>query len=185
MLPLAFITDLDGTLCDVLPANVAAYSEAFTLAGYDFDETAYREHFGYRFDEMMDLIAPHIPAKHRNIIASHKSAAYEKNLASIVPNTPLIHFLRYAKKSGAKIGLCTTAKKVNATNVLRYLGIENLFDVIIFGEDVTKSKPDPECYVLAIKKLHAKPADSVIFEDTDIGMQAAIQAGAHAIKVKI
>ncbi len=97
------ITDLDGTLCDVMEANVAAYREAFRLFGYDFDEKKFRKHFGYRFDDMMDAIAPSIGNEHRKKIAEKKTETYQDNLHLLVPNHRLIHYLKEAKKRGSKI----------------------------------------------------------------------------------
>ncbi len=183
MMYFSFITDLDGTLCDTLPANIAAYRDAFAKAGYEFDEVTYKRHFGHRFEEMMELVAPHISPPRKAEIAHYKVEAYKKYANLIVPNTNLINFLQAAKQKGVKIGIATTAKRVNAQNILQHLGLSDFFDATVFGEDVTHAKPHPECYLKAIEILGVKPDDCVIFEDTVIGIEAATHAGAHTIKI--
>ncbi len=185
MMCFSFITDLDGTLCDTLPANIAAYRDAFAKAGYEFDEVTYQRHFGLRFEEMMKVVAPHISPPHKAEIARYKVDIYKKYVNLIVPNTNLINFLQAAKQKGIKVGIATTAKRVNAQNILQHLGLNDFFDATVFGEDVTHGKPHPECYLKAIETLGVKQDDCVIFEDTVIGIEAATRAGAHIIKITV
>jgi beta-phosphoglucomutase len=180
-----YITDLDGTLCDTLEANVAAYHRAFEDAGLPFDEAVYRANFGHRFNEMMDAIAPHTTAKQRDAIAERKSIHYPQQTELVAINDNLVDILRYAKAGGALIGLATTAKQRNASVILEHFELTELFDATIFGEDVTHGKPHPECYQLVLQKLRAAPESSIIFEDSEIGIEAARAAGAHVIKVAL
>lgn len=180
------ITDLDGTLCDVLEANIVSYRNAFNELGYAFDESLYRKHFGHRFDEMLDRIAPDIAPEHRSAVAQKKSEFYKINLHLARPNVRLIQYLKDSKNNGVKIALASTAKKSNAINVLAHIGLENFFDACVFGEDTTKSKPDPECYLKAMRMLAAKPTECLVFEDTEMGCLAAEAAGIkQVLKVTI
>lgn len=180
-----YITDLDGTLCDTMEANVAAYRLAFADAGVAFDEAMYRERFGLRFDAMVQDLAPHTDMLQRQIIADRKSFHYSEQAGLIMLNRPLLDILEHAKANGAKVGLATTARGKNAAAVISHFGLDNLFDATIFGEDVAHGKPDPECYQKAMQQLSAQPTTTLVFEDTDIGAEAAKQAGAHVIKVAI
>jgi len=180
-----YITDLDGTLCNTLEANIAAYGLAFADAGLKFDESAYRDNFGHRFDEMMQAIAPAATTEQRLFIADRKARHYKKQASLVLINEHLVDVLRHAKSNSIKVGLATTAKRRNALAVLQYFGLEELFDVMIFGEDVTHSKPHPECYQLAIQHLGAQPSNVLIFEDSLVGLEAARNSGAHVLKIAI
>jgi beta-phosphoglucomutase len=180
-----YISDFDGTLCDTLDANIAAYGLAFRDAGLEFDEDAYRNNFGLRFDAMMQAISPGMTAEQAALVAERKSVHYPEQTSLITINHELVDVLRHAKEHGAKLGLATTAKAKNARAVLGYFGLESLFDASIFGEDVTHGKPDPECYQKVMRQLDATPDTTLIFEDSLIGLEAARATGAHVLKVAI
>jgi sugar-phosphatase len=80
----------------------------------------------------------------------------------------------------------STAARANAEAVLRHLDLgPPLFDVRIFGEDVQRGKPDPECYLTAMTRLEAKPDECLVFEDSVVGIQAAEAAGTTVVRVRV
>lgn len=81
-------------------------------------------------------------------------------------------------KGEYKIALVTTASKKNTMEILNYTKKANLFDRVITSEDIINPKPDPEGFNLAIKEFEVKPEDIVIFEDSEVGIQAAKKTGA-------
>lgn len=181
----AFIFDLDGTLFDSTEANVQAYYQAFTAAGAEFDEDKYRSSFGLRFGEMIQAIAPGISEQQAQAIRDQKPKFYKQAFDRVVPNTGLLSFLD-SIHAHYKTALVTTASHENVRNLLAHFKVsEACFDVIITGEHVKHGKPDPECYLQAISRLDVAPQECCIFEDSDIGMQAANATEAHVIRVKI
>lgn len=180
----AFLTDLDGTLCSTLEANVAAYKAAFSDVAIPFDELLYTTNFGLDFTAMMNVLIPHKRA-YWDKIAKRKQYHYTQLSHLIKPNEALIKILENAKLNGIKIGLASTAKRANGETALQALGCINLFDATIFAEDVKNKKPNPECYIALAHRLEVDPVEAIVFEDTDIGIEAAIKAGAKALKVSI
>lgn len=180
----AYITDLDGTLCNTIKANIVAYTESFKDAKLEFDSDLYVTSFGLRFDEMMNIMTPNATEEQLEIVKSTKAEHYRRNMGLIKPNELLIDMLKTAKQSGIPIGLATTARETNARAVLEHLKIDDLFDVLIFGEQVLFGKPDPECYNLVISSLGVKPKECLIFEDSTVGIEAAKSSGAHVLRVK-
>lgn len=102
-------------------------------------------------------------------------------------NAPLkneaLTFLHYLKQKGYKICLCTN----NATEVVEHImekkQIKDYFDYVITSQQVTKSKPDPQMYLEALKFVQLKASECVVFEDTESGVQAAQNAGIDVIVV--
>lgn len=176
------IFDLDGTLVKTEEANIKAYSLAFQEVGERLDEAAYRQHFGLRFDRMMEHIAPHIHKSQHPDIKRAKATHYRQQATHLEPNQALIDFLLMMKPTH-KIGLATTASQVNADFILESCGLSDAFDAKLFGESVTHGKPDPECYIKCMQLLKAEPGETVIFEDSEIGIQAATAAGAQVVQV--
>src|SRR5690606_14090535 len=91
---------------------------------------------------------------------------------------PLIENLR---KHGVKIALASSSK--NAAMVLDLLRIKSLFDVIVDGNMVVNTKPDPEIFLLAASMLNVPATSCVVVEDAEAGVEAALRAGMKCIGV--
>lgn len=181
------IFDLDGTLVDSSAANVKSYSQVFSDVGLEFPAEKYRSSFGLRFPEMMDHIAPGSDAEQRAKIKTLKAKYYVENINLVRLNDSLLELIKDVKaKSSHKTALVTTASRQNVDNLLSHFSInKDLFNVIIVGEDVVNGKPEPECYIKAIEFLKVKPEECIVFEDSQVGHEAAIKAGAKVVKVNI
>jgi HAD superfamily hydrolase (TIGR01509 family) len=71
----------------------------------------------------------------------------------------------------------------SVTRSLEALGILDRFETLVCAGDYTKSKPDPEPFLIAAKRLGVAPEDCLVFEDTEMGIQAATAAGMASVKV--
>lgn len=181
----AVISDLDGTLVDTYPANRAAYAEAFESAGFEFDEVAYREAFGLRFEEMVRRVLPMANEAERDDIRLRKAAAYPRHLASVRTNDGLVALLRTLRGSGKRVGLASTARRQNVDAVLSRTGLHELFDTVVAAEDVERGKPAPDSYLRAAALLDVRPADCLVLEDSVVGVAAARAAGCAVLQVAL
>ena len=68
-------------------------------------------------------------------------------------------------------------------NAINHLGIADIFDLIYAGIDVKQGKPSPEIYNKAMAALDVKPEETLIFEDSEVGIEAAKASGAKCIIV--
>ncbi len=98
----------------------------------------------------------------------------------IVHNIGLLH---YVKKKGFGTALATMSERKHVEPILNALGLSDIFDEIVTGEDVSKGKPDPEIYLLVAKRLKVSPPECVVVEDSIYGVQAAIEAGMKVLAV--
>jgi HAD superfamily hydrolase (TIGR01509 family) len=71
----------------------------------------------------------------------------------------------------------------SVTKSLEALGILDRFETLVCAGDYTKSKPDPEPFLIAAERLGVAPGDCLVFEDTEMGIQAATAAGMASVKV--
>ncbi len=110
-----------------------------------------------------------------------KTAAFIDILESM-PLRPGVHrFMREIKAAGLRIGICTTSnEKVAHTIADRKLG-DIGFDVLIAGDMVTKKKPDPEIYLSAMAKIGVQPGETLVVEDSSIGVRAGKAAGCRVL----
>lgn len=177
------ISDFDGTLVDTFQANLAAYQEAFKECGNDLTPEQYKECFGYRFDKFMDYMEI-CDIETRKMIKEIKGEVYPKYFNLLKVNTSLLEFIKSFKASGGKTAVASTARRKNLMNALNYIDATNCFDLILAGEDVINGKPNPEIYLNVLSFFNMKPEEALIFEDSEIGMEAAKRAGISFIEVK-
>lgn len=91
--------------------------------------------------------------------------------------------LDFLKKENKKIALASSTRRQTVVNQLRDAGILDYFDEIVTGDMVTKSKPDPEIFLLACEKIGVDPADAYAVEDSYNGIRSAKRGGLHPIMV--
>lgn len=180
----AFISDLDGTLVDTFEANYQTYKVVFKMHNIDMSRQFYEENFGLRIDDLCKKLNI-IDKDEINTIKVEKSNLYPLKFNYLKLNIYLLSVFTNAKQQGIKIALASTASKKNVYNVLNYFKLENLFDIIICGEDVSKGKPNPEVYETALKKLNISSNEALVFEDSEIGMKAAENANINYVKIKM
>lgn len=178
----AIICDFDGTLADTFAANYKAYQEAFEEQGLTLTEEAYRAAFGLRYDDFMRRMNIR-DSQIAHAIRERKKELYPQCFHLLRPNKRLLDFVRSMHNSGVKTAIASTARKENLQNVVAYLDIAKDFNLIQSGNDVRHGKPDPEIYVRVMESLRVRPEDTLIFEDTEIGIQAAQASGAQCIQV--
>ena len=170
------ITDFDGTLVDTREANYLAYKETLKkVYDYELKPEDYYNNFGLRINELLEKLKLDIDKLPE--VKKTKARVYKKYFDRIKINKNLYSHLYYAKQNSNIVCLATTASKKNVENLLKYFEIENLFDYIITGEDVSNGKPDPEVYQKTIMKYPFVTFDNIyIYEDSDVGFLAAHKA---------
>jgi beta-phosphoglucomutase len=89
--------------------------------------------------------------------------------------------LKKLRAQNIKVGLASSSK--NADTVITLLEIKNDFDTVVDGTMITHTKPDPEIFLLAAKRLDVAPAHCVVFEDAEAGVEAALAAGMKCVGV--
>lgn len=175
------ITDLDGTLFDTKDVNYYAYKEAIAAYGYELDYQYYCEYCNGR--HYTDFL-PHITSKDEKKLSEmhkEKKKLYKKYLHRAIPNQHLINIIKLLKAE-YKIALVTTASKENCMQILEQFELMDIFDLILTQDDITKTKPNPEGFLKAMDYFSAKPKETIIFEDSNVGLEAAERSGSFYYK---
>lgn len=97
--------------------------------------------------------------------------AIDNNEVPLKPGA--LELLSYLRDNGYKIALATSAKKDRVTKQLMYNNMTSMFDAIVCGDDVVNSKPDPEIFLKAAKKVNINPENCVVIEDSLAGIKGA------------
>lgn len=172
-----YITDFDGTLVDTREANYLAYKESFKkIYDYELKYEDYYNNFGLRINELLEKLK--LDNDKLSDVKKTKVRVYKKYFDNIRINKTLFLHLYHIKHNDNIVCLATTASKKNVENLLKYFEIDDLFDYIITGEDVSNGKPDPEVYQKIMMKYPFVSSNNIyIYEDSDVGFLAAHKSG--------
>lgn len=177
------ILDFDGTLADTRLANCMAYTEALSEHGYTLKREDYlHRFFGMRCPEFLRTIGFDSPEE-IDTIRRRKIELYPTYFSSVRLNTPLWEFCQSFRRQGGKVWIASTGQIANIRNAMRYLHLEDGIDGIITSDDVTEPKPSPECFLRAMEAVGATPSETLIFEDSAVGLAAAEASGAAFCRV--
>ena len=190
------LLDFDGTLADTRRANTQAYVAALGEAGYSLTEEEYTaNYFGMRCEEFLTRFGIADPAE-RERIRLRKIALYPSFFDSVRLNGPLWEFCRQFRSQGGRVWVVSTGSRANIDNVMRHLGIGGpeaaeieaplgRVDGILAGPDIARAKPAPDCFLEAMRREGCTPHETLIFEDSPIGIEAARRSGAGYFVVRL
>ena len=185
----AAIFDLDGTLIDSYDAHYEAWRSISATHGVAVTIDDYYSHFGRRNEDLLRecwLRAGKGELTHGQIVAldHEKEAAYRSIVAGRLPvmdgARELVASLR---ADGFRTAVGSSGPPANVALAIEGLALENAFDAVVTGRDVKRSKPDPECFLLAAERLAVPPSRCVVFEDAPAGIAAAKAAGMRCIAI--
>jgi len=178
--------DLDGTLIDTFRVNAEAYRIALEEKNCTFtDEQFAEECFGRYYLEFIPALLGGNPTREEiEYIHERKKQAYSSCASYGKRNDALYDIIKALKATGEwYTALVTTGSARNAEEILRVFDCYDLFDLIITSSDVTKNKPDPEGYLMAMNNFRISPENTVIFEDSKTGIAAAEASGAKVFLI--
>lgn len=178
MIKKAFIFDLDGVIVDTAKFHFIAWQRLAASLDINFTEEENEQLKGVsRVNSLKKIlewgnkeISPDVfQAKMDQKNTEYLDLIKTLDTSDIMPG---VHdFLLELKKQDQSIALGSASK--NARPILKKLGIYDLFEVIVDGTNVTKAKPDPEVFLSACDQLGYAAQDSIVFEDSVAGVQAA------------
>lgn len=176
------LCDLDGTLFDTTKVNFYSYKEALNEINYDMNYDFFiKECYGKHYKEFLPKMG--LNENEMEIVHKIKKNTYNRHLNVAKINTHLFNMLESLKKE-YHIALVTTASQKNSKEILDFFNKRELFELIIAAEDVENKKPNPEGFIKAMNYFSIKPEETLIFEDSDVGIEAAQRSGAYIMKIE-
>ncbi|RZJ66733.1 MAG: beta-phosphoglucomutase [Flavobacterium sp.] len=184
----AFIFDLDGVIVDTAKYHFLAWQKIADSLGIEFTPEHNERLKGVSRVRSLDIILElgnvEPPQSDKDIWLKQKNEdylSYIENMdrSEILPG--VMHVLKFLKDNGQPIALGSASK--NARPILEKTGILSFFDVIVDGNDVTNAKPDPEVFIRAAQQLGISNEDSIVFEDSFAGIEAANIAGMTSVGI--
>ena len=179
--------DMDGVLIDATEWHYEALNESLEIFGFSIPRDEHLNRFnGMTTRTKLEILSAekNLPRGLHSIISDVKQDRTLRIAAKMCfPNASHLILLSSLKERDIKVGVVTNSIRLTSEFMLEYAGLTKYLDVLITNEDVDSPKPAPDGYRLAMKKLESLPGDTVVIEDGDHGIAAAISAGARVVKV--
>jgi len=181
----AVIWDMDGVIADTAPYHFKAWQEVFQKRGINFTTEDFKHNFGQRNDTIIRYaLGKNASPDEVDVIANEKEENYRQRVAqNIKPLSGAIELIRALKEHGVKMAIASSSPMENIQLVTRGLAVNNYFQVIVWGREVTEGKPSPQAFLLAAKRLEVEPKNCVVIEDAVAGVTAAKRAGMKCLAV--
>lgn len=184
----AVLFDLDGVLVFTDAYHYKAWKRLADEKGWSFDEGINNDLRGVSRLDSLNIILRHngitLGEPELQELAELKNSYYVESLKEIgkrdlFPGS--VKFIKRCRDVGLLTALCSSSK--NAQYVTDKLKISKLFDTFVTGWDITKTKPDPQIFLLAAENLGVSPRLCIVIEDAVSGIEAAKAAGMKVIGV--
>ncbi|RZJ79696.1 MAG: beta-phosphoglucomutase [Flavobacterium sp.] len=184
----ACIFDLDGVIVDTAVYHYQAWRRLANELGFDFTEEQNEELKGISRIESLNIILNwgnvQKSEEEMHTLATKKNNWYVEMITKMTPKEILPgakEFLELVKANGYATALGSASK--NSETILKQIGLFDHFDVLVDGNKVTKSKPDPAVFLVGAEELGVEPSACVVFEDAIAGVQAALAGGMKAVGI--
>ena len=179
----AALFDLDGTLIDSQAHHMASWQEMFRREGHVIPAADIVSTFGQTSPQVVrSLIRYSLDEEMVVALADKKEAIFRDMIRGELELLPgALGLIRALREAAYRVALATSAPPENVTMVLQELAISTLFDAVVGEKDITRSKPDPEIFLLAARRVSVQPKHCLVFEDSPSGVQAAKAAGMKCV----
>ena len=182
------IFDLDGVLIDSKEIHFNALNLALSEVGDDYvisrkeQDTIFE---GLTTNVKLDILTKTkgLPRDLHEDIWRRKQEYSAKLFESTSEDEDLTNIFRFIKSRGIKIAVASNSIRQTLDTCLKSLGVIGYVDYSLSNEDVEFPKPNPEIYNKCMEYLKATTENTVIFEDSEIGLRAALATGAKVEKV--
>lgn len=181
----AYLFDCDGTIVDSMPLHYVAWKT--TLAEYNcvYEEKLFYAWGGRPIREIIKLLnemqSLSMPVEE---VAERKEKLYHTLLPTLKGIPEVIEHID-AQHGKIPFAVVSGSRRSSVVGALESVGLLHKFDTLVCAEDYKKGKPEPDCFLLAAERLGVKPEECLVFEDTELGIEAATAAGMPSVKVPL
>lgn len=181
----AYLFDCDGTIADSMPLHYAAWSRALGEWKCAFDEHVFYASAGKPPSEIVAMLNTRdgldMPVAQ---VAERKEQLYYELLPQLKPVAEVLEHIE-AGEGRIPYAVVSGSRRDSVVASLTRLGLLSKFQALVCEGDYQNSKPHPEPFLLAARQLGVAPERCLVFEDSDLGIQAATAAGMTSVKVQL
>lgn len=179
----AYLFDCDGTIADSMPLHYLAWKRALDEQNCTFSEQLFYDWGGVavadvirRLNKMQQLNMPVAE------VSDRKENFYLENLPQLKAIPEVVEHIT-ANHGRIPLAVVSGSTRDSVQSSLAALNLLDRFETLVCAGDYKKGKPDPEAFLLAAERLGVAPKSCLVFEDADLGIQAATAAGMASVRV--
>ena len=185
----AVLFDLDGVIVSTDRCHFRAWKRMADEEGIYFDEKINDRLRGVSRMASLEIVLERSPRAYteeeKAALAARKNDYYRDLIRELTPSDILpgaMENLNELKENGILVAVGSSSK--NTPLILRRIGLDAFFDAVSDGNNISRSKPDPEVFLKAAEMLGTDPADCLVVEDADAGIEAGRRGGMKTLSVK-
>jgi len=179
----AFLLDCDGTIADSMPVHLVAWNRALEKWGARLSNAEHLTWAGRPTRVIVGLLnEEHGWTMDPEIVSHDKEAAYLDLINTVEPIPVVLDVIREFE-GRVPFAVVSGSPRDSVMKTLKHLGLSEKFETILGAEDYPKGKPAPDCFLAAARNLAVAPARCLVFEDADLGVDAARAAGMQWVRV--
>jgi HAD superfamily hydrolase (TIGR01509 family) len=179
----AYLFDCDGTIADSMPLHYIAWKKVMAEWNCEYPEDLFYSWGGKPVRKIIaDLNKIHGLEMPIEATARRKESLYLEQLSQLKAIPEVLEQIE-AEHGRIPFAVVSGSTRDSVVGSLSVLGLLDRFETIVSAEDYTRSKPAPDGFLLAAERLGVAPADCLVFEDTDLGIESATAAGMASVKV--
>jgi HAD superfamily hydrolase (TIGR01509 family) len=179
----ALLFDCDGTIANSMPTHLNAWNNILSKYGGTLTAADHDKYAGVPTPRIVELLNESLGLQMPvSSVTREKELAY-LDLIHTIQGVPDVIKTIEAFRGIIPMAVVSGSPRHSVVQTLTHLGLINDFQAILGSEDYQLGKPAPDGYANAAKQLRAKPQECVVFEDGELGIQAAIAAGMKWVRV--
>jgi HAD superfamily hydrolase (TIGR01509 family) len=175
----AFIFDFDGVLVRTMEAHFRCYQRALDEVGVEIDRGQFYRQAGMTGHEQIRYFADRAGIQvDVEAVYQRKRTIWEAGDYAVTAIDCNVTLLRALRAAGVPVAIASGSSRQSVLPVMKQHGLE--VDAVVGAEDVARGKPHPDLFLCAAERLGHPPADCIVVEDSDVGIEAA-----RAAKMKV
>jgi HAD superfamily hydrolase (TIGR01509 family) len=179
----AYLFDCDGTIADSMPLHYKAWKRVLAEWNCPFDEKLFYSWGGKPVRKIIaDLNAMHGLAMPVDALAEVKESYYHASLPQLKPIPSVVEHI-HAQYGRIPLAVVSGSRRASVVGSLTALSLLDKFETLVCAEDYTHGKPAPDCFLLGAERVGIVPEYCLVFEDTQLGIDAATAAGMASVLV--
>ena len=179
----AYLFDCDGTIVDSMPLHYIAWKQSLAEWNCEFAEELFYAWGGRPVSEIIaSLNAQHGLEMPVEAVARRKESLYHEQLPQLKAIPEVVEHIE-AQHGRIPFAVVSGSRRNSVVGSLTALKLLDKFETLVCAEDYKNGKPAPDGFLLAAKRLGITPEDCLVFEDTDMGIEAATAAGMASVRV--
>ena len=179
----AIIFDFDGVIADTEHKKFEDLKEVTKNTPYSLKDSDFNLLIGKKTKSFFIELFPNIHNKDLKEILEKRRKIQYNNLEGYSLIKGLKKLLDYLLEKRIKMAICTGSEKKFIEKILEKQELQKYFNSVISGEMFSSSKPDPECYKLALLRLNLNPSEALVIEDSPAGISSAKKTGCKVLAV--